>query len=221
MTLTNKYIILKRNKAVVPTMENLGMRARPTDAFAEAPDSLELVEAELTIANRNDLRKDPRTRAIALPMPMKLIAPVKSQDVSAHEAQEIAWGIRAVGALESPFDGAGITAAVLDTGIDPNHPAFNGVQLGKILAAEFLDNPVGPDPVDRVLAGYNLRSGCWQYPHRRCHRCPARSYWQGPGSRRRVFVHHRPSHPMGGTGRRACYIHVLGDRFPRLRGLPG
>jgi subtilisin family serine protease len=129
MTLTNKYIILKRNKAVVPTMENLGMRARPTDAFAEAPDSLELVEAELTIANRNDLRKDPRTRAIALPMPMKLIAPVKSQDVSAHEAQEIAWGIRAVGALESPFDGAGITAAVLDTGIDPNHPAFNGVQL--------------------------------------------------------------------------------------------
>lgn len=127
MALTTKYIILKRNKAVVPTMDNL--RAGPLEALTAAPDSLELVEAELSPANRNDLRRDPRTRAIALPMPMKLIAPIESQDVSADEAQEIVWGVRAVGALESSFDGAGVTVAVLDTGIDPNHPAFNDVQL--------------------------------------------------------------------------------------------
>jgi subtilisin family serine protease len=33
------------------------------------------------------------------------------------------------GADTSPFDGAGIVVAVLDTGIDATHPAFNGVNL--------------------------------------------------------------------------------------------
>jgi subtilisin family serine protease len=34
-----------------------------------------------------------------------------------------------VRATDSPFDGDGITVAVLDTGIDPNHPAFQGVTV--------------------------------------------------------------------------------------------
>lgn len=125
----DKYIILKRKKTVVPTMENLSMRAASPLALAAAPDDLEIEEAELSLADRNDLRRDPRTRAIAIPMPMKLIAPIESQDATELEEQDVSWGVRAVGALESPFDGAGITAAVLDTGIDPTHPAFNGVQL--------------------------------------------------------------------------------------------
>jgi subtilisin family serine protease len=40
-----------------------------------------------------------------------------------------AWGIQAVGADRSPFSGDGVRVAVLDTGIDASHPAFDGVEL--------------------------------------------------------------------------------------------
>ena len=39
------------------------------------------------------------------------------------------WGVKAIGADTSPFTGRGIVVAVLDTGIDATHPAFNGVNL--------------------------------------------------------------------------------------------
>ncbi|MEI9927905.1 MAG: hypothetical protein WDN44_09735 [Sphingomonas sp.] len=37
--------------------------------------------------------------------------------------------IGAVGALTSNYSGAGVTVAILDTGIDATHPAFAGVQI--------------------------------------------------------------------------------------------
>jgi len=90
---------------------------------------LEIAEAELTPAERDDLRLDPRTRAIAEPMPMKLIEPVERQNVPAQPAANETWGVGAVGANQSSITGTGITVAVLDTGIDPNHLAFDDVDL--------------------------------------------------------------------------------------------
>jgi len=125
---TGKYVILTDKSRLVPTMENLGTRGGAR-SFETVPEMLEVDEAELTMKERSDLRKDPRVRAIAPPMPMALIEPVESKSVTAAEATEVTWGVDAVGALASPFDGAGISVAVLDTGIDPNHPAFAGVEL--------------------------------------------------------------------------------------------
>lgn len=62
-------------------------------------------------------------------MPMTLIAPVETRQVDTASLAETTWGIEAVRAVESPFDGAGITVAVLDTGIDAGHPAFAGMEL--------------------------------------------------------------------------------------------
>ncbi len=122
---TNKYIILRSRDVMVPTLENLGGAL----ALDTLPESIEVEEADLTMAERNDLRRDPRTRAVAPPMPMKLIEPTETADIDPALAAAPTWGVRAVGAPESNFDGSGITVAVLDTGIDPNHAAFSNIDI--------------------------------------------------------------------------------------------
>ncbi|MGZ5255884.1 MAG: S8 family peptidase [Flavitalea sp.] len=64
--------------------------------------------------------------AVAPAIPIKLIKPFK---VARARAATIAWGISAVRADQSPYTGKGIKIAVLDTGIDKNHPAFTGVKI--------------------------------------------------------------------------------------------
>jgi len=41
-------------------------------------------------------------------------------------ADELTWGVRAVGAALSPYSGEGVRIAVLDTGLDLEHPDFEG-----------------------------------------------------------------------------------------------
>ncbi|MGP0091033.1 MAG: S8 family serine peptidase [Xanthobacteraceae bacterium] len=62
-------------------------------------------------------------------MPTKLIEPRAS---SAGDDGEAPWGIDAVGATACRFSGAGIRAAVLDTGIERHHPAFAGVDIAEM-----------------------------------------------------------------------------------------
>jgi subtilisin family serine protease len=66
--------------------------------------------------------------SVAPVMPIRLIAPVSANGAQ-PAAGSVDWGVQAVGAPASPFTGAGIAVAVLDTGIDAAHPAFAGVTL--------------------------------------------------------------------------------------------
>jgi len=59
-------------------------------------------------------------------MPTKLIAPFETGS-DFHNDEN--WGISAVGAKESAFSGDGVIIAVLDTGIDRLHNAFNGLEI--------------------------------------------------------------------------------------------
>ena len=80
------------------------------------------IEAEaLTKDEVRSLSRDPEVRAIARGMPTTLVYPF---DVADAEAATTAWGVTAVGAEVSARTGAGITVAVLDTGIDSTHLAF-------------------------------------------------------------------------------------------------
>ncbi|MDQ3644958.1 MAG: S8 family serine peptidase, partial [Actinomycetota bacterium] len=74
---------------------------------------------------RAELLRDPEVLAIAPEMPIRLIEPVAEEAALGDEV----WGIAAVGADKSPFTGAENVVAVLDTGIDSSHPAFEGVTL--------------------------------------------------------------------------------------------
>lgn len=119
-----KYIVLRETAP-----RTRGMPSFDPTTHALGMESVRIEEADLSAAERADLSRDPRVRAIAAPMPLKLIEPLDASDVSAPSAGGATWGVEAVGAHNSPFDGSGITVAVLDTGIDPDHDAFQGVNL--------------------------------------------------------------------------------------------
>ena len=80
-------------------------------------------------------RRDPAV-AVAPLLPMKLVEPVAALDAGAPSGPGSAWGVEAVGAVESPFTGVGVTVAVLDTGIDASHEVFAGLTIiGRLASA--------------------------------------------------------------------------------------
>lgn len=143
--ITSNVVVLRRKDIVSPTTDNMGRpfsyyrpyaRARPELAGSRAepdlPSSITVETGEITSKELNDLRRDREVLAAAPSMPLEPIAPTEISVLSEDEASSLSsptWGISAVRADESPYDGQGITVAVLDTGIDPDHPAFKGVEL--------------------------------------------------------------------------------------------
>ena len=128
----NQYIVLRSPNALVPTSDNLGPVAGPVTTTAGLPGAtaeIEISEVNLSKAEKDDLRRDPHTRAIAPSIPLKLIEAMPAADGSGISSTSNTWGVDAVGASQSSFDGSGIMVAVLDTGIDLTHPAFVGANI--------------------------------------------------------------------------------------------
>jgi subtilisin family serine protease len=90
-----------------------------------APPEPRIELERLDARDVHDLARDPEVAAIAPPMPTRLIEPLEAESSAAGDA----WGIAAVGADVSLFTGADSVVAILDTGIDSSHPAFEGVTL--------------------------------------------------------------------------------------------
>jgi len=118
-----KYVVLRKLAEGRPTRT---MRSAGFEAAAAIP-KVEVHDRDPRVGASESERAS--VECAAPVMPMRLIEPVATNAEVAAAAGP-AWGIKAVGADESPFDGSGIVVAVLDTGIDPNHPAFTGVDLG-------------------------------------------------------------------------------------------
>lgn len=85
-------------------------------------------EADLSAREVRDLERDPDVEDHGLVMPTCLIRPV-SRKATDPAARPAAWGITATGADQVDLDGSGVTIAVLDTGIDRGHAAFDGVEI--------------------------------------------------------------------------------------------
>lgn len=124
----SKYVVLKNLAAANAPAASSGpflMRSGTLNgSFPEPKLSVE----DLSPRTARDATRDPSIVDLAPVMPTKLIKPVSDADAGAQAAGD-AWGITAVGANSSPFNGSGIKIAVLDTGIDATHPAFQGIQL--------------------------------------------------------------------------------------------
>lgn len=97
-------------------------------AAAASPLVVEI--GDLSRARAAALRRKKEIAGVARSIPMKLIAPV-ARHAAAGEAADskVTWGVQAVGADTSPYDGDGVIVAILDSGIDSSHPAFEGVEI--------------------------------------------------------------------------------------------
>jgi subtilisin family serine protease len=129
-----RYVILRETSEKPVTRR--GMPRAGTRSIAPPPPAAapKVEVDELPARRAADLARTRGVVAVAPIVPMRLIAPVVRAAIGAQPAGEpvedgVAWGIRAVAADTSPFDGEGIVVAVLDTGIDPAHPAFAGVEI--------------------------------------------------------------------------------------------
>ncbi|WP_065754869.1 S8 family peptidase [Bradyrhizobium paxllaeri] len=91
--------------------------------------------ADLSERNVAEAERDPTVREVAPVAPMELIDHCESfesfDDAPHHRGN---WGISAVGAGTCDLSGAGVTVAIIDSGIVNDHPAFDPF---KILERDF------------------------------------------------------------------------------------
>lgn len=115
-----KYVILRK-----PTTRR-GGSGGDVESFGDAAIGSRVFAFErLTDTSAASMAAEPEVQAISPAMPTKLIRPFSVSAAGAGNA----WGLDAVGARNSAFTGAGVTVAVLDTGIDASHPAFVGIDI--------------------------------------------------------------------------------------------
>jgi subtilisin family serine protease len=120
-----RYVVLRATGASPNVLG--GIRAGTAEA---ANLKVEVETATLTPKDVHDARRDPALLGAAPVMPVVLIKPLEDTGGAvAQDESEVTWGVTAVGAAGSPFTGAGVTVAILDTGIDAAHEAFAGKQI--------------------------------------------------------------------------------------------
>jgi subtilisin family serine protease len=128
--MSDHYVIIrKRRRVLAGAAADAVLVPSGVQTHAESLD-VDVVTGRQALAQA---RADPEFQACGPSMPMKLIAPMAISAVAAPvegaASMTTTWGVRAVGAETSPFDGTDVVVAVLDTGIDAQHPSFAGVHL--------------------------------------------------------------------------------------------
>ena len=131
-----RYLVLR---ATVPSDRGFGLspRSRGTDRTDVALTDLAIQTFDGNETDEGDLRADPQNHAVMdADVALKLIPPTARATASVGALKQVGAlrmteGLLAVGAHTSPFTGQGVTVAVLDTGIDETHPAFQGKILVK------------------------------------------------------------------------------------------
>lgn len=96
-----------------------------------AGSEIQAVVADVSPNEARGLQRDENVLGATQPILLKLIEPISapSRFKTAPAADQVTWGVKAVGAATTKFSGQGVTVAVLDTGIERDHSAFSGVEI--------------------------------------------------------------------------------------------
>ncbi|NLN31423.1 MAG: S8 family serine peptidase [Bacteroidales bacterium] len=125
-----RYVILRQIQLPEPAKPWYRTKAIRVDSGSIAEvEPVKIEYDEITRQKAAEISGMKDIAAVAPAIPVKLISPVDQEPDDSSAAVQDSWGIEAVGAGRSPFDGSGIVVAVLDNGIDPDHPSFRGVDL--------------------------------------------------------------------------------------------
>ncbi len=130
-----KHIVIRRR----PEVEQGRVLASPDNEFLGFP--LEFSTERLTDSQAAEMKREDRVEDVVPSIDFSLIAPLDTSESHDSEAEE-AWGVKAVGADRCDEDGRGVTVAILDTGIDEQHEAFDRERL------QLVDYVVDPDGKD-------------------------------------------------------------------------
>src|SRR5262245_31897880 len=125
--MAKRYIVLEAASGL-GTLRGGG---RVLSADPEALRDVQVTPRVATLSARevNEARRVPEVLGTAPIMPVTLVRPKAlkaGEEADAPDVVSAAWGVDTVGATRSNFTGAGVTVAVLDSGIDAAHEAFRG-----------------------------------------------------------------------------------------------
>ena len=149
MGILNEWLVVRRT---LPSRSGGLEAAEPIAKTASTGDGrtdgktktgLEQAGAKDELPNRQEID------TAAEPMPMSLIKPFMSEPAAVQKilakskTAGSAWGLRILGVDPAQFDGAGVSIAVLDTGIKRSHPAFAHMAADAIEEADFTEKPNG------------------------------------------------------------------------------
>lgn len=131
---------MRKNYIVLYSTEKVDQQRMPelkssTPAFKAANKELLKSKFDIAVESIDDqsehefLKGNKDVIALAPAIPLKLIKPKQVIGGSPSAMGKSLWNIDALSLASSPYTGKGIKIAILDTGIDKAHPAFDGLTI--------------------------------------------------------------------------------------------
>ncbi len=140
--MATRFLVLRASVPLSEPFRQMGLLVPQAGAGAGFKDEAAPVDLEIEIAHgqakdAGELREDPTSAAVLEADAMMSLIQPKSLVVESDPTLIRVGGLRmppgllATGVHSCPFTGQGVTAAVLDTGIDDSHPAFRDKEICK------------------------------------------------------------------------------------------